>query len=349
MNRFCIDDIPYPLAIVDSQMVYVEANQSYLKEFRRDSSIIGQSHYEVFKAKTKESWPRHKRALQGETIGPEEDFVELENGRVWFRVRYSPIFGDKNSVQAVLIACENITQRKLMEQQLKDYSEKVTINHEVLETLFWILSHDLKLPINNLAYFARDLRRKIDKDLPPLFIKILNLIEDNADSLLEKFNSISKYVSLDLEEPFEPFSLMSCLNDVIMQFPIEFQLRFKIHGSEDIQLCERRLLFTTVLENIIGNIHRHAYHDALEIRIDIQKRDGLICIDIEDNGRGFSPLLLKQEVKPVSESTTRHSSGIGLSLVKRAVDKLGGKVNLSTARFSASGTWVSLKIPAMTA
>lgn len=346
MNYLNITEIPYPLAIVDNQMVYKAANESYTREFGLDKDIIGKSHYSLFKTKSRGFWPRHKRALQGETVGPEEDFVELESGLVWFRVRYSPIFNNNHQVEALLIACENITERKLLEERLKDYSQTIARNHEILETLFWILSHDLKLPINNLAYFARDLKRKLKKELPAVAQKILMLIEENADNLLGKFQGILKYASLDLHSPLECFSVPEVLNEVLVSLPEEFRKRLILKCPEDVQLCERKLLFVTVFENIFGNIYHHALHKNLQVLVEVKLANDCVHFDIEDNGPGLPRWLQEQLWKPFKKSSTsKTSSGVGLSLVKKAVDNLGGSIKLSTAESFASGTNVSIKLP----
>ena len=105
-----------------------------------------------------------------------------------------------------------------------------------------------------------------------------------------------------------------------------------------------------IIEEIVYNLVDNAYKYGQEngyIKVNLIDRETYFMIQVEDNGIGISD---KDQEKIFERFYTvdpsRHrkdSSGIGLSIVKHGVDKLGGKISLESVL--GQGTIFTIEIP----
>jgi signal transduction histidine kinase len=82
------------------------------------------------------------------------------------------------------------------------------------------------------------------------------------------------------------------------------------------------------------------------IQVRTERRDGRIRLWVEDNGIGIAPEHHKRIFTMFERlHTTRDypGTGIGLTIVKRAVERMGGSVGLESTAGRGSRFWVELK------
>lgn len=102
-----------------------------------------------------------------------------------------------------------------------------------------------------------------------------------------------------------------------------------------------------VLGNLVTNALRHAGEDA-EVKLRLDKRDGHVIVDVEDNGQGIPaedvPHLFERFYRPdVSRSRASGGSGLGLSIVKGLVEAHGGTVSVDSEE--GQGTRFRIDLP----
>lgn len=102
-----------------------------------------------------------------------------------------------------------------------------------------------------------------------------------------------------------------------------------------------------VFGNLVTNALRHAGEDA-EVKLRLDKRDGQVIVDVEDNGRGIPaqdlPHLFERFYRPdVSRSRASGGSGLGLSIVKGLVEAHGGTVTVRSTE--GEGTLFRIELP----
>ncbi len=87
---------------------------------------------------------------------------------------------------------------------------------------------------------------------------------------------------------------------------------------------EQSLRFALALDELITNIISHGFagRSGGTIRLVVEHDDGLLCAELIDDGPPFDPF--KAEIKPPSgEIEDRRVGGLGIALVKGAMDRLG--------------------------
>ena len=96
--------------------------------------------------------------------------------------------------------------------------------------------------------------------------------------------------------------------------------------------CE--LVLFRVLQEALTNVHRHS--EATSARVSLQADDGLLRLDVSDNGRGIPSHRLEQ----LNDAA---SSGVGIDGMKERLHELGGRLEIQSG---TTGTTVSVMLPA---
>ena len=116
-----IDRAPAALAMLDREMRYLAVSRRWLEMHSLgDIDVIGRAHYEIF-PRTPESWrEEHRRCLAGETMEMgERELTRVDGSKQWIRREVLPWRAGDGSVGGIVICSEDITERKLAEDQLR--------------------------------------------------------------------------------------------------------------------------------------------------------------------------------------------------------------------------------------
>ena len=113
---------PAALAMFDRNMRYLSASRRWLDDYHLgERDIQGQSHYDIFPEIPECLKEIHRRALAGEVIRKEEDYFErLDGSAQWLRWEARPWHDRDGNVGGILLFSEDITERKLAEQALRE-------------------------------------------------------------------------------------------------------------------------------------------------------------------------------------------------------------------------------------
>jgi PAS domain S-box-containing protein len=114
-----LDALPQALALFDTGLRYLAANQPFASAFGLDrASLIGRSHYEVFPDLHAHWRQLFERALAGETGRINEDFFQRADGSSdWVRWEMRPWHREPGVIGGVLLSQEIITPRKREERR----------------------------------------------------------------------------------------------------------------------------------------------------------------------------------------------------------------------------------------
>jgi diguanylate cyclase (GGDEF)-like protein/PAS domain S-box-containing protein len=150
--RLFIEHAPAAIAMLDRNMRYLSVSKRWIEMHALEGlDLIGRSHYEIF-PKIPESWRSiHQRALDGESIHPGEEQLELSDGSLrWIRRRLRPWRTGNGAIGGIVIFSEDVTERKKTEGELRDSKEMLQL----------LVSH---APVS-IAMFDREMRYIVASD-----------------------------------------------------------------------------------------------------------------------------------------------------------------------------------------
>lgn len=127
-----IEYAPVAIAILDREMRYLAISRRWLTEYDLTDDIIGRSHYEVFPDIPPKWQQIHQRCLAGTIEQRDEDPYPRANGSVeWVNWSIRPWQMASGEIGGIIMFSENITQRKQVEQALR---ESNTLLGSILES-----------------------------------------------------------------------------------------------------------------------------------------------------------------------------------------------------------------------
>jgi PAS domain S-box-containing protein len=194
---------------------------------------------------------------------------------------------------------------------------------------------------------ARDLHDELGQQLTGLRLKIVNaenLCRDKAVAdELKKIQSIAEQIDQGVD--FLAWELRpAALDDLGLFAALEKYVREWSHYSgvtaefltsniEKVRFApEAETNLYRIAQEALNNVHKHAAAKTVEIAL--KKRDNLIVLIIEDDGRGFDP-----------QDNKNREKGIGLIGMQERALLLGGEFEIESA--PGRGTSVFVRVPAL--
>jgi len=243
----------------------------------------------------------------------------------------------------------DITQRKRDELELSRANRELQQKNAEMEQFVYTVSHDLKSPLVTIQGYAGHLRQNARGEQEIRFtdyilsaaIRMRQLIDDLLD-----LSRIGRIV-----QPAETIDIAELVKDIVQQAAVEIEQRgITITVQEPmpaIQADRRRL--TQIFENLSLNALRHGGGSAAPaIVVGAETSDHEIRYFVRDNGPGIAPEYHKKifdifhRLDPRTEGT-----GIGLAIVKRAIEIHGGRVWVESGTGQGATFWVAF--PSMVA
>lgn len=249
----------------------------------------------------------------------------------------------------------DISQRKKMEQELKDSVEKAEELSRLKSSLLLNISHELRTPMNGILGFAGFLK---DQQTDPENIEMADYILSSGKRLMATLNSILDLAALESDRTaleLSDVNLSDAINNLILNFN---DLARKKH----IELipCPENDLCLRLDSGLLNNIIHHLLDNALKftgtgmvsamVSREVDKGKENAVIRIMDTGIGISDNQLKIIFEPfrqASEGLGRRfeGSGLGLTLCKQFVELMSGEISVESKLGQGSTFILRFPIP----
>jgi signal transduction histidine kinase/Skp family chaperone for outer membrane proteins len=216
-----------------------------------------------------------------------------------------------------------------------------------LEHFSYTITHDLRAPLRAMHGFAgllADECRESLNDQSQEYIKRITTAAGRMDRLITDALSYSKAVRHEM--PREEVEVDRLLRGMIDSYPVfqEPKARIEIIGDLPAVLGNEAAL-TQSFSNLLGNAVKFvAAGNRPVVRVTAERRGDLVRFWCEDNGIGIPPemqsrvFIMFQRLSKDYEGT-----GIGLALVKKVVERMGGSVGVESEAGRGSRFWIELK------
>jgi signal transduction histidine kinase len=208
-----------------------------------------------------------------------------------------------------------------------------------------IAAHDLKNPLTGIILNTSTIRRNIDKFSKEDVVKRISKIEVTAERMqmiIKNMLDINAIEEGRLNLHFEEFDIKLLLKKMIDDFSIaaaakEIKINFESNDERVILKTDGSSL-TEIIENLLSNAVKYSpYGKTVHVRCFTENKDSIdnAVIEITDEGQGFT----EEDKKSVFQKFARlsakptggeHSTGLGLSIVKKLTDILGGEVTFES-------------------
>lgn len=216
------------------------------------------------------------------------------------------------------------------------------------------MSHDIRTPINGIMGMTIIAKNNIEEK--EVTMDCLNKIMDTSTHLLSLINeildiskiesgkNIMKYNSVDLLE-----SLKICY-DIASGQAVENN----IHLEQEIDIKNRFVLlddlhFRKILINIIGNSIKFSHKNGI-VKIQVKEIPvhstlSRFIFKIQDSGCGMEKDFISRIYEPFfQEKETKNGSGLGMAIVKKFIDLMGGTIKIESKKNVGSSFVITLDL-----
>jgi PAS domain S-box-containing protein len=264
---------------------------------------------------------------------PHEVLAQRTDGtRFWRENIYRLVTWD-DGLPALQMTSQDITERKSAEQQREALVRDLRRANDELRDFAYIVSHDLKAPLRGIGslaeWLAQDYAARMD-DEGREQLRLLRTRIRRMAALLEGILTYSR-IGHDGMAP-ELLDSGAVVREVIETLQPPPQVRVIVNGEFPAVRYDRAQLHQ-VFQNLIGNAIQHLGKPAGTIRVTCKRHEGAWCFNIADNGIGIDSkhfdriFKIFQRLNPAEDSG---GTGLGLSVVKKIVENLGGVVTVES-------------------
>jgi signal transduction histidine kinase len=218
------------------------------------------------------------------------------------------------------------------------------------------MSHELRTPLNVIIGYHDLLLADVFGPLTPEQTEPLRRAEHNARQLLDMINATLDLSRLDanrLPVNVEEVGVAELLHDVqqaVRAMPVHAGVALDWEVANELpRLLTDSTKLAMVLKNVIGNALKFTEHGTVAVAA--AGRDGGVEFRVADSGIGIAPAareLIFEPFRQADQSITRRYGGVGLGLyiVRRLVEVLGGTVTVDSeiGRGSTFRIWVPSEI-----
>lgn len=218
--------------------------------------------------------------------------------------------------------------------------ELARVNRD-LEEFAAIISHDLKAPMRALRYLVDDLESLLGKTATGEPRAKLDQLREQARRMTGMLTSLLDYSCVGRRaEAVERVDTAALVAAVVRSIPRPPGLEVEVRGLWPI-LETLAAPLDLVVRNLVDNAIKH--HDRAEglIRIEAEEAGEAIEITVSDDGPGIAPALHDVVLLPFrTAGETGHGAGhgMGLALIKRTLDAVGGSLALHSDPLRTRGT-----------
>ena len=364
-----VTTIREPLIVLDKRLCIKTANASFYKKFNtEEQDTEGKLFYEI----QNHQWDDNLMRSLLEKILPERerltDFEISLNfpsiGKRTLLLNALQIINEKNSEKLILLAIEDITERKLAEQKLKTFAEELEkqvkertaalhkSNEELkqsnshLDQFANVASHDLQEPLRKILTFSNRLQDKHQNEMSTEVLYYLNKIQGASSRMRTLIQDLLNYSRLlQHEKIFSTTDLNETVKNVLNDFDLlieekKAKITIDYLPMVDAVPVQMNQLFYNLISNalkfsktdvppVINITSRILSEKEVEKYPSFNPSIPYVEIIFKDNGIGFEQQYAKQIFiifQRLHDKETYIGTGIGLALCKKIIENHHGEI-----------------------
>lgn len=246
------------------------------------------------------------------------------------------------TVEELQVRVNNLIEVRRSQQELRRA-------YDEMEVFSYSLAHDIRAPLRGITSFAIILREDKRTALGADGLEMLERILASAKRLDRLVQDVLSYTRL-MRAPVavKRIDLDALVRGLIRERP-EMQSphgTVEIAGSMGAVLGDEASL-TQCVANLLSNAIKYVAPGVHpHVRVWTEQSNGRTRLWIQDNGIGISPeeqkklFVLFQRLHPPGEY---EGTGVGLAIVRKAAERMGGKVGVESQKGAGSKFWVELR------
>ena len=303
---------------------------------------------------------QHVENVVGKAVSANKPFsidyrIIDSSGKIcWVYEKGQAILDEKlNKLHELQGAIFDITQKKLIEEELKQAHEQAKAASQAKTRFLANMSHEIRTPMNAIMGLSQTIIKN-PQDLSEKQYKAIDTIYKSGQRLLGLINSVLDLSRIESgkvdvkKEIVHMDDIISVLIPIAQNLIGEKDVSFSVQKNDFVpgSFISDTQIIHEILLNIIGNAVKFTEQGKVELIISYH--EGKLFFEVKDTGIGISKEdieLIFEEFRQVDSSNTRkyQGSGLGLAISKKFIEILGGTIDVES--LVGKGTTFKFFIP----
>ncbi|HEY0791483.1 MAG TPA: ATP-binding protein [Chthoniobacterales bacterium] len=207
---------------------------------------------------------------------------------------------------------------------------EVTDANTALQEFAHVASHDLQEPLRAVAGCGQLLQRKYLGKLDPQAEQLIQMMVDGSARMKAMIAGLLAFSLAGRNENLETINANTALQQALAQLSSAIaESKAEIVAADLPTLRFAKIQLVQVLQNLVGNAIKYGSRSTPRIEVSARRQEDGWVFRVADNGIGFEPEYADKLFEIFKRLHTREvypGTGIGLALVKRAVELRGGRI-----------------------
>ncbi|MDH3675622.1 MAG: ATP-binding protein, partial [Anaerolineae bacterium] len=265
----------------------------------------------------------------------------------------APIRDQLENLTGAVLIFRDVSERKQAEEAIRQYAVELQGRNQELDAFAHTVAHNLQHPLTVIVGFA-DMLRKYHATMSP--IELQEYLDKFVLHGLKMSNIIDELLLLAGVRKQDAVEMQTLnMNDIVDQVRARLITMIDDHKAEIIVPTDwpAALGYAPWVEEVLTNYLSNALKyggqpPRVELGATLQP-DGMVRFWVRDNGRGLKPEAKDHLFKPFTQLGQQQGNGhgLGLSIVQRIINKLGGQVGFESDGVPGHGSTFYFTLPAV--
>jgi signal transduction histidine kinase len=352
--RSVVNTVREPLVVLDNKFRVISANRAFYTTFKvtpetSENTLLydlGDGQWDI---------PRLRELLEKvlpksttiEDFEVEHDFPDIGQKTMLMNARR--IQGETGATQMILLAIEDITERRLVEAELHTYREHLEAlvdeqtaelkgaladlerSNAELQQFAYVASHDLQEPLRMVASYLQLLEKRYKGMLDDDADDFIHYAVDGAlrmQRLIHDLLELSRIATREQEVVSTDATVALDAARANLEFLIE-ECGGTVTNDTLPTISANEVQFAQLMQNLVANALKFRGEEPPRVHVSAKQESNEWVFSVRDNGIGFEPeqaeriFTIFQRLNPKSAP---QGTGIGLAISKSIVEKYGGRI-----------------------
>jgi two-component system CheB/CheR fusion protein len=357
--RSIVESVSEPIVVLDPSLFIRYANAAFYRAFKLTPKRSEGLHLLEADSANWNSPELHKnleKIKSGELSSFEIEFRAGEDGhRRVYLLGGRTLHEDGILENGILIRLFDVTDVQLekenlvaLNRKLETTVQQLSLANRELEHITYVLSHDLRTPLRGIRNYVDFITADLDGKVQGKAAEDLKMLAQSAENFVKLFEDLLEYL-VAARGPIRntQIDLNSMVRNIASFFAGDDKKKVVVKGDLP-QIRAPQGLIHQIFQNLIENalVHNRSAKPKVEINAEsIAASPKIWSFSFKDNGVGIAPgdreriFRVFQRLDPPQ---SRAGTGVGLAIVRKIVERLGGQIRVESKPGEGSTFYVDL-------